>query len=265
MEAMVAAIGAVLQGRRLTLRELGAEVARLAGDWVLEGAHSAFGGAWPHWRSAIPAAAAAGLICFGPEQGREVTFVRLDDWLPAWPAVEPEQALDQTLRWYLHAFGPAQPQDFARWLAITTAAARRPFQRLQPDLEEVDLEGDRRWDLAGAAGEPRADPASVRLLPHFDQYLLGSHPRRLLFAAFLERGLPVGGGGNVPALLVDGEVSGLWRRQAGAKRAQVVVESFRTLGRSQRRELEAEVERIQRFTGLDTTLVWGRVEARPHL
>ena len=79
MAAMVAAIGDALDGRRLTLRELAPEVARRAGDWVLEGAHSAFGGAWPHWRAALgpPSMAIApgithvqirtlGLFCNGP-------------------------------------------------------------------------------------------------------------------------------------------------------------------------------------------------------
>lgn len=265
MGAMVAGIGEALDGRQLTLRELGAELARAIGDWVLAGQTSAFGGAWPHYRAAVARAAWAGLVCFGPDRGREVTYVRPDQWLGTWPQVDPETALEQTLRWYLRAFGPATHQDFARWLAIVPAVARGTFKALAGELEEVELAGERRFDLAGTSGERAADPACVRLLPHFDQYLLGSHPRRLLFEAWIARGLPVGGGGNVPALVVDGEVAGLWRRVHRAKRAEVTVQSFAPIGRAQRRELAAEVERMQRFTGIETTWRLGEVEARPHL
>ena len=265
MAAMVAGIGEALDGRQLTLRELGVELARSVGDWVLEGQTSAFGGAWPHYRAAVARAAWAGLVCFGPDRGREVTYVRPDRWLGAWPSVEPEAALAQALRWYLHAFGPAAHEDFARWLAMMPGVARRTFQDLAGELEEVVLEGERRFDLAEAADEPGGDPACVRLLPHFDQYLLGSHPRRLLFQAWIARGLEVGGGGNVPALVVDGDVAGLWRRVQRGKRAEVTVESFTPLGRAQLRELAAEVERMERFTGVETTWGLGVVEARPHL
>jgi hypothetical protein len=234
---------------------------------VLEGDTSAFGGSWPHYRAAVNRAAWAGLVAFGPDRGREVTYVRPDRWLAAWPVVDPDDAFVQALRWYLHAFGPATRADFARWIAATPAAARRAFELAGDELEEVDLEGERRFQLAGdGEEEPDAlDVASVRLLPHFDQYLLGSHPRTRLFEAWIAHGLKVGGGGNVPALVVDGLVAGLWKRVPRGKRAEVTVQSFARLGRGQLRELATEVERVQRFTGVETTWAMGEVEPRPHL
>ncbi len=265
MDAMVNGIAEVLDGRRLTLKELAALLAQHLGDWVLEGEASAFGGSWPHYRAAVYRAGWAGLICFGPPHGREVTYVRCDQWLDRWEPVEPDAALTQTLRWYLRAFGPATRQDFARWLAVKPAAARRAFELLAPELEEVELEQERRYELASAAADPAPDPPAVRLLPHFDQYLLGSHPRRLLFEQWIARGLAVAGGGNVPVLLIDGVAGGLWRRDARGRRVAVTVESFEPLGPAQLRDLRSEVERLERFTGVETALELGEVRARPHL
>ncbi|HEX6548410.1 MAG TPA: winged helix DNA-binding domain-containing protein [Candidatus Dormibacteraeota bacterium] len=264
MEAMVEGIREALDGRSLTLRELGEDLAERVGSWVMEGDSNAFGGSWPHYRSAIYRAAWAGAVCFGPDRGREVVHVRPDQWVPGWTAVEPDQALVEALRRFLRAFGPATRQDFARWLAITPAAARRAVEVARDELEEVELEGERRFELLSA--EPaEGDPASVRLLPHFDQYLLGSHPRRLVFEAWVAHGLVVAGGGNVPVLAIDGLAAGLWRRTSRGRRAEVTVQCFAPLGRAQLRELKAEVERIERFSGIETSLVLGDVEARPHM
>jgi hypothetical protein len=81
LEALVAAIGDALDGQCLTREELGSEVARRVGPWATEAASPAFGGQWPRWLMAVGAAANAGLLCFGPDQGSKVTFVRPDQWL----------------------------------------------------------------------------------------------------------------------------------------------------------------------------------------
>lgn len=265
MDSLVAGIAEALDGQQLTLKELGDALAESLGDWVRGGDSNAFGGSWPYWRSAVYRAAWAGLVCFGPDRGREVTYVRPDRWLGSWPRVDRDAALAQTLRWFALAFGPVTRQDFARWLASVPATARHAFQLLGDELEEVELEGERRFVLAGDHAEGDDDPTSVRLLPHFDQYLLGSHPRRLLFEAWTARGLAVGGGGNVPVLAVDGLAAGLWRRLSRGRRAEIVVQSFAPLGAAQLRELRAEVGRIERFTGIETVLTMGEVEHRPHM
>src|SRR5215472_15927345 len=48
-EAIVAAIGAALDGRSLTREELGQEVARRVGAWASDAVSPAFGGNWPRW------------------------------------------------------------------------------------------------------------------------------------------------------------------------------------------------------------------------
>jgi hypothetical protein len=48
----------------------------------------AFGGYYPRWQNALGAAANAGLLCCGPDQGNEVTFVRADQWLDGWRTLD---------------------------------------------------------------------------------------------------------------------------------------------------------------------------------
>jgi hypothetical protein len=117
-EAILAAIGEALSGRCLTREELGEEVARRVGAWATEAVSPAFGSQWPRWQTTIGAAANAGVLCFGPNQGSKVTFVRPDQWLSGWEEIDGATALREVFRRYLWAYGPATPRDFAQWFGM---------------------------------------------------------------------------------------------------------------------------------------------------
>src|SRR5690349_8537855 len=89
--------------------------------------------------------AARGVICYGPQQGNEPTFVRADAWIPKWQDVPREQAEGTLLRWYLQAFGPATAADFAMWSGNTLTNAREIWRREQAGIAAVDVEG---WEAA---------------------------------------------------------------------------------------------------------------------
>src|SRR2546425_691142 len=59
----------------------------------------------------IGAGAPAGLLCFGPNRGNRVTFVRPDQWAGdlarGWTEIDGRVALAEVLRRYLSAYGPA--------------------------------------------------------------------------------------------------------------------------------------------------------------
>jgi hypothetical protein len=265
-DALVTAIAAALDGHRLTLKQLGPEVVRRVGAWAEEDT-GAWAGAYPRWRMAVGAAALRGQLCFGPNQGQEVTFVRPEQWLETPPAWDTAAALAEVLRRYLRAYGPATPRDFAQWLNFPPGLTGDVFTAIRDELEEVEVEGYRAFLLAADAVAPWA-PAqgSVRLLPHFDCYLIGCHPRSRLFpAAGAGRTLKGGAAGPIPVLLIDGVVAGVWERPAQRGRIAVRVEPFVPLDTQQRALLEAEVARIGEILETQATLALGPVEVRPHL
>ncbi|GHO58982.1 DNA glycosylase AlkZ-like family protein [Ktedonobacter robiniae] len=61
----------------------------------------------------------------------------------AWPSIEPEQALQELVRRYLRAYGPAAVEDFARWCwnGEGRSQAKQLFQSMKDEFEEVDVEG----------------------------------------------------------------------------------------------------------------------------
>ena len=45
----------------------------------------AFQGMWPRWRQVMNLAGMRGVLCFGPDRGRKVTYTSPSRWLPGRP------------------------------------------------------------------------------------------------------------------------------------------------------------------------------------
>jgi len=263
--AVVEAIGDALDGRRLTRDELEQEVGRRLGSWATQPGAPAFGGTWPRWMFGLGAAATDGVLCFGPAQGSRVSYVRVDQWIERQDRVDGEQALAEVVRRFLAGYGPATHREFARWFAMDERAAAGLLRSLGDEVEEVDVEG---WPAFLLAGDGPAPPArgSVRLLPHFDCYVVGAYPRdRFIPPVWAERGLTRGTAATLPVLLVDGVVGGLWHRRRSGRRLEVTVEPFRRLTARQRGQVEVEAARVGEVLETPVTVTFGSVPARPHL
>ena len=280
MNDMVAAIGDALEvEQRLTREELGVEIARRVGVWATERRASAFGGQWPIWMSAIGAAAHAGTLCFGPNDGTRVTFEPPARWIGAQPAIDGDEALRAVFRRYLASYGPATHAEFAQWFAMPASHAREVARSLRAWVEEVDVEGRRALQLADDRPARGARAArSVMLLPRFDPYVVGSHPRdelippssakHALATGILPKRARTGReflAGPMPVLLVDGQVAGVWEQHRARGRIAMRVQTFVRLTADDRRELESRVDRIGLVLGEDAVLSFGAITTRPHL
>jgi Winged helix DNA-binding domain len=186
-------------------------------------------------------------LCQGPPRGRNVTFVRCDCWLPAWRKPPADEALRELVHRYLRTYGPVRRDELEHWFAF-----RLPKSALD-GLEEIDVEGYRTFVLPGTEF-PDEPVVGVRLLSHYDVYVIACHPRDHLIPLQKERIFLRGGGPN-PALLVDGRVAGVWSRTARRGRVEVRVEPFVELTAAQRAELAGEAERVAATYGATAELV----------
>ncbi len=262
----IEAIDHALRDAELTTDELGERVIAATGRWAAEAVIPAFDGRWPRWRRALIPAARRGVLCFGVDRGRNVTYTSPTRWLPGFAMADPGTALATLVARYLDAFGPATPAHVAQWLAAPRGWASRLFERLAPDLVEVEMEGERGWLTPTGAAARRSHPEGVRLLPYFEAYAVGSHPRAWVFVgAASQRALARGQAGNVPVVLADGVVAGIWHQRRVGQKLQLRVELFDPLDRHQLRELSAQAERVGRIVDLDVVLTLGPVEAGRHL
>jgi Winged helix DNA-binding domain len=259
-DEVVAAIDDAVQDGELTVDELTRAIVARTGPWAGDRVMAAFQDKWPRWRQAESLAMNRGVLCFGPERARRATYASPRRWLPE--VTPADAALAELVRRFLYAYGPATPADFARWVGASPGWAADLFAR-QADLEEVEFHGTRAWmsrDRPAVAGEP-----PVRLLPYFDAYVIGCHPRAALFpSAAAQRALTGGQAGNVPVLLVDGLVAGVWHQRRSGRRIAITVEPLTRLSARQRSDVEAEAERLGRIVRGSAQVTFGTVTIGPH-
>jgi hypothetical protein len=264
-EAVIAAIGVALADTELTIDELGEAVVARAGDWAGDLVMPAFQGFWPRWRQAITMAAHRGVLCFGPNRGRNVTYTSPRRWLPGFRPADGQAALATVLKRYLHAYGPATPQQFAQWLNAPRRWTAELFDSLAAELQEVELEGTRAWVVAGDVEPGSSQPRGLRLLPYFDAYTVGCHPRELLFPGrAADRALAGSQAGNFPVLLIDGVVAGVWHQRRSGKKLDITVEPLGPLSAAQRHALDEQVARIGDFLEGKPQLTIGTVSVGAH-
>ncbi len=247
----VAAIDEVLSDRPMTREEVAAAVE----------ARPACADLGPRlrdsWGSLLAWSVAEGHLCFGPNRGRNVTFVDPRRWLQGFGVADGDAMVEIT-RAFLHSHGPATKDELARWWGIPPKHARVELQRL--DLEEVDRDEQRAFAVAGdVASINRSRAGGVRLLPHFDQYTMMSLATpRVFIAGDNKPRISREAGWTLPVLLVDGVMSGVWRLDKRAKRATVDMHQFVALSASVKRAVRDEVDRLAAFIDVPVRLSLSR-------
>lgn len=195
-------------------------------------------------------AALRGLICLGKEVDGDLTYVLLDEWLPAAKAApHPDDPLLEFVRRYLSAYAPATMADFKRWSGLGAAPVKAAWTAVAPECVPVALpEGDGLM-LRRQLDELEASSAAptVRLLPRYDNFLLGYESRSFMVADAYAKRVHPGGGLISACLLVDGEAKANWKLEKRRTGLRVIVEPFEALDRSILPLLEAEVESLGRF------------------
>jgi hypothetical protein len=168
---------------------------------------------------------------------------------PGWAGIPPlEEAGPRAVLEYVDAYGPTTPEHVEQWLGGGLSAGRSRLKRWWAEvgdrLEEVSVEGDRRWVLAERAAELDVvrQPGVVVLLPGKDDWVMGPGTKDA-WVVPPERRTDMTRGAN--PVVVDGVVAGTWRLDGD------VVEATCSAGLPGLRD---EVDRLGRLLGRDLSL-----------
>jgi len=192
-----------------------------------------------------------GVLAIVGREGRSAVFGAPPE---AKPVEDPGAEL---ARRFLRAYGPARPKLLAGWAGVAGSHADGLWRRAG-ELTEVDLEGKKAWVLAGdevaLADPPNAEGA--RLLPNLDPLTAGRDRELLVPDPAVRKKIwtVLGGPG---AVLLDGEIAGLWRPAKKGAKLVVTVEPLGRLTRAAKDALAAEADRVAPFRGAKTAeLAW---------
>jgi len=184
--------------------------------------------------------AQSGLICLGPMQDKQQTFVLLDEWVPNSRELSREESLAELIGRYFTSHGPATIHDFAWWAGLTVTEARSSLETTVPGLVSETIDGQEYWMTSDAPGHIAYDKSSVHLLPGFDEYLIGYKDRSAVLAMeHAPRIVPGKNGVFLPTIVLGGQVVGTWKRRLKKNSIDITLSPFTHLDDSEERVIEA--------------------------
>lgn len=201
-------------------------------------------------------AAALGVVCCGPRMGRDDSFVLIDDWIPPSNGPRGAAALTELARRYFAAYGPASEADFAAWSGLRMAVIRSAMGAIGSELVEFPGSIPGLWTLGPLEDFEFSRPV-VRLLGHFDTFLLGYRRREHLGDGDAEAWIHDGGGGWIrPVICVDGWIAGGWRLEQASGGIDIKIMPFDRISGRADPAIRREVASIGRF--LERPARWSR-------
>jgi len=169
-----------------------------------------------------------GVICSGPIVGKQITYALLEERVPAAKPVERDEALAELSRRFFTSHGPATLHDFSWWSGLTVADAKRGLALVNSQQR--------------ATQSAQKSKYSAHFLPAFDEYLVAYKDR--------EQGL-LG-----PAVIVDGRISGTWKRTIDKAAVTIFFSPLRALKNSDLLAITNAADRYGEFVGLPVQFVY---------
>lgn len=186
------------------------------------------------------------------QRGGAARLTTAGNWLGA-PAGGAAATLEELVRRYLAAFGPASVKDAQRWSGLTRL--RSVVEGLRDDLVVFrdDATGAELFDLPDAP-RPRPDVAApARFLPEFDNVFIGHDDRSRIIAEPKRHAVAWSGNVARPVFLSDGVLKGTWSLARGGDGATLEIRPFADLTGAERSALEEEGEALLTFHAPDAT------------
>lgn len=190
--------------------------------------------------------AMSGLICLGPREGKQQTFVLLDEWVPTTKELSRSEALALLAERYFTGHGLATVQDLAWWAGITLSDAKQGVKAAQSRLIMEKIQGQEYWGTEHLHVGAMEEESNVYLLPGYDEYLLGYKDRSaVLSAEYGHHIVPGNNGVFKPIILIDSQIAGTWKRTIKNKGIDIEFSLFTP----QKEREEQIIEAAEKYCG----------------
>lgn len=189
-----------------------------------------------------------GLICFGPREGKQQTFVLLDEWAPKAKRMSRDESLAEIAMRYFTSRGPATLRDFVWWSGLTTAEAKAGLEMAKRRLEQETVNDQTYW-FASPAPSKKDHSMTAYLLPAFDEYTVAYKDRSAVLDPAYTRQANSGNGILYPTMVVGGRVVGTWKRALKKDTLAISHSPFAKLNRAETGALADAATRYGKFLG----------------
>lgn len=188
------------------------------------------------------------IVCSGPREGKQHTYMLLDERAPSSKKIDRTEALYELTKRYFTSRGPATTNDFAYWSGITIAEAKIAVHSLPKKFEKSIID-EQEYFFLPIQTQSTTSNLSTFLMPDYDEFGMGYKDRRAILS---DRKMVVNIRGENPVfnrmLIVRGRIAGTWKRTIAKNNVSVKIFPFKKLTKEEKKETDHAVERFKQFT-----------------
>ena len=139
-----------------------------------------------------------------------------------------EEAIALLAQKYFHSHGPATLADFVWWSGLNITAARQGIEAIKDQLQEEKIAAQTYWMPASLAVPPKKQNA-LYLLPAYDEYIISYKDRSAMYPGDLKKFAVSNNGYFRPVIVVNGQVTGIWKRSLQKGKLLVEAQFFKAI------------------------------------
>ena len=136
-------------------------------------------------------------------------------------------------------------QDFDWWSGLPVADVRNALEMIKPDLVSETIGSHIYW-LPDSLAIPKKEN-STHLLPAFDEYLISYKDRRAALSLDDHKKSVSNNGIFWPVVLIDGQVTGRWKRSVKTGKVVIEKEYFRRHSKAELNGIEKAANTFSEF------------------
>lgn len=152
-----------------------------------------------------------------------------------------DEALEEISKRYFYSHGPATLKDFVWWSGLTVKEAQAGLKSVEHELTKYEIGNKIYWTEIGRKLRDQALP-NVKIIPQYDDYLLGYQDRGASIDERTKILLKQKYGIFNPVILVNGTVTGTWKREINKNKVIFKLNHFRPLNRQENEALLTEID-----------------------
>jgi hypothetical protein len=194
------------------------------------------------------------IITSGPRRGKESTYALLEKRVPQTRTLTKDESLARLTKKYFTSHGPAQIKDFAWWSGLSVKDATNGVDMIRSKLESVKID-DKIYLCSPEQEYHQTDRQNVFLLSVYDEYFISYADRSDIFDEKYKRKLPIGNALLTSLIIIDGKVSGTWKRTIDRQGIKVKLFPFEKLSEQNADTIQKIVKDYGRFFGLPAEIL----------
>lgn len=166
-----------------------------------------------------------GIICSGIIKGNKLTYTLLSERVPNKKTLTREESLAELAKRYFSSHGPATLHDFAWWSGLSLTDSRKALEFVKNGFISETIGAEKYW-LNDSFSINNFNKTSVHLLAAYDEFLISYRDRSASLSLTHNKKTVSDNGIFRPVVVINGLVSGLWKRILKKDKVVIHVDLF---------------------------------------